>query len=53
VKTQKVRKAKAKPKRTTTKRPAKPGSGLGDWRWVLAMLVILTFVILIWGKRIP
>ena len=26
---------------------------LGQWRWVLAMLVVLGIVILIWGRRIP
>ena len=52
---------KRKPlKRPPTKAKArKPGhhvhmvGDLGEWRWVLAMLVILIFVILIWGKRIP
>ena len=45
-------------KRKTKTRNAKTKAGklvhdLGEWRWVLAMLIVLTLVILIWGKRIP
>ncbi len=55
--TTKAKKRKRATKPAKRKRPvasrARPGKDLGEWRWVLAGVVILIIVILVWGKRIP
>ena len=52
----KTRRKKAKKSLAPRRKGAKAAefvADLGQWRWVLAMLVVLGIVILIWGRRIP
>ena len=52
--TTKAKKRKRATKPAKKKRPAaKPAKDLGEWRWVLAGIIVLIIVILVWGKRIP